>query len=78
MVSEGLITMQDIEDAKSNKGNGKAICTGLAAYGILQSLLRSAKYNSPGILLGKQTRDLLNFHKLISMVSVMQHDVYLI
>ncbi|WOG96407.1 hypothetical protein DCAR_0415742 [Daucus carota subsp. sativus] len=58
MVSEGLITMQDIEDAKSNKGNGKAICTGLAAYGILQSLLRSAKYNSPGILLADNATEI--------------------
>lgn len=53
MVSEGLITLKDIDDARSNNNNGKAICTGLAAYGILQSLLRSAKANSPGILLGK-------------------------
>ncbi|KAK1404407.1 putative membrane protein [Heracleum sosnowskyi] len=58
MVSEGLITKQDIEDAKSNKGNGKAICTGLAAYGILQSLLRSAKYNSPGILLADNATEI--------------------
>lgn len=56
MFSEGIITKQDIEDDKINKN--KAICNGLAAYSLLQSLLRSAKANSVGLLLGKQRQTL--------------------
>lgn len=56
MVSEGVITLKDIEDAKSNKGSGRVISTGLPAYCLLQALLRSAKANSTGILLGKSER----------------------
>lgn len=51
-MSEGLITSQDIEDAKSGQGSG-VITVGLPAYCFLQSLLRSIKANSPGILLRK-------------------------
>ncbi|KAA8548176.1 hypothetical protein F0562_004563 [Nyssa sinensis] len=51
MVSEGLITLKDIEDAKSNKDSGRVISIGLPAYCLLQTLLRSAKSNSLGILL---------------------------
>lgn len=51
-VSQGLITQQDIEDAKSGKGS-RVISIGLPAYCILQALLRSAKANSAGILLSK-------------------------
>ncbi|XP_048139544.1 uncharacterized membrane protein At3g27390 isoform X2 [Rhodamnia argentea] len=50
MVSEGLITSQDIEDAKSD-GGSRVLSTGLPAYCIFQTLLRSAKANSAGILL---------------------------
>ncbi|KAK9271722.1 hypothetical protein L1049_002085 [Liquidambar formosana] len=46
MVSEGLMTMKDIEDSKST-----IIAIGLPAYCLLQTLLRSAKANSEGILL---------------------------
>ncbi|KAL9367075.1 hypothetical protein Peur_038274 [Populus x canadensis] len=49
-VSEGLITQQDINDAKSGKGS-RVISIGLPAYCILQALLRSVKANSVGILL---------------------------
>lgn len=52
MVSEGLITLQDIEDSKSSSGN-TIISIGLPAHCLLHSLLRSAKANSGGILLGK-------------------------
>ncbi|XP_028778555.1 uncharacterized membrane protein At3g27390 [Neltuma alba] len=50
MVSEGLITRQDIEEAKSGKGS-KIISVGFPAYCLLQALIRSAKANSTGILL---------------------------
>ncbi|CAK7328198.1 unnamed protein product [Dovyalis caffra] len=46
-VSEGLITQQDIENAKSGKGS-RVISIGLPAYCILQALLRSVKANSSG------------------------------
>ncbi|PHT57372.1 hypothetical protein CQW23_05858 [Capsicum baccatum] len=51
MVSKGIITQKDIEDAKSNKDGGQVISIGLPAYCILQTLIRSAKANSTGILL---------------------------
>ncbi|GKV52382.1 hypothetical protein SLEP1_g58968 [Rubroshorea leprosula] len=51
MVSEGLITPKDIEDAKSTKG-AKVVSIGLPAYCLLQCLLHSAQANSAGILLG--------------------------
>lgn len=54
--SQGIITTQDIEDDKINKK--KSICSGLAAYSLLQCLLRSAKANSVGLLLGKQRQTL--------------------
>ena len=53
MVSEGIITLKDIEDAKSYKDSGKIISIGLPAYCIFQGLLRSAKANSAGILLSE-------------------------
>lgn len=52
LVREGLIKLKDIEDAKSNKDEGKVISIGLPAYSLLQMLLHSAKANSVGILLG--------------------------
>lgn len=53
MVSKGVITQKDIEDAKSNKDSGQIISIGLPAYCVLQTLIRSAKANSAGILLSK-------------------------
>lgn len=53
MVSEGIITLRDIEDAKSNKDSAGVISIGLPAYCIYQSLLRSAKANCAGILLSE-------------------------
>ncbi|CAN4082353.1 unnamed protein product [Withania somnifera] len=51
MVSKGVITQKDIEDAKSNKDSGQFISIGLPAYCILQTLIKSARANSAGILL---------------------------
>ncbi|XVF13979.1 hypothetical protein REPUB_Repub09cG0016800 [Reevesia pubescens] len=52
MVSEGLITPKDIDDAKSSKGS-RVVSIGLPAYCLLQALLRSA--NKAGILLSDNT-----------------------
>ncbi|XVF57896.1 hypothetical protein PTKIN_Ptkin07bG0019500 [Pterospermum kingtungense] len=54
MVSQGLITPKDIEDAKSRKGS-KVVSIGLPAYCLLQALLRSVKDNKSGILLSDNT-----------------------
>ncbi|XP_058187118.1 uncharacterized membrane protein At3g27390-like [Rhododendron vialii] len=51
MVAQGLITLKDVEDAKSNKDSGSVISTGLPAYSLLLCLIRSANANSPGLLL---------------------------
>ncbi|XP_009590836.1 putative membrane protein At3g27390 isoform X2 [Nicotiana tabacum] len=51
MVSKGVITQKDIEDAKSNRDSGQVISIGLPAYCILQTLIRSAKANSAGLLI---------------------------
>lgn len=51
MVSEGLITLKDIADAKSDKDIGRVISIGLPAYCLLQALLRSIKAGCTGILL---------------------------
>ncbi|OIT05946.1 PREDICTED: uncharacterized membrane protein At3g27390-like [Nicotiana attenuata] len=51
MVSKGVITQKDIEDAKSNRDSGQIINIGLPAYCILQTLIRSAKANSAGLLI---------------------------
>ncbi|KAK2661592.1 hypothetical protein Ddye_000166 [Dipteronia dyeriana] len=50
MVRDGILTVKDIEDTKPNSGS-KVVSIGLPAYCLLQALLRSAKMNSPGILL---------------------------
>ncbi|KAK3183707.1 hypothetical protein Dsin_030993 [Dipteronia sinensis] len=50
MVRDGIITVKDIEDTKPNSGS-KVVSIGLPAYCLLQALLRSAKMNSPGIML---------------------------
>lgn len=52
MVSEGLITSKDIDDAKSIKGS-RVVSIGLPAYCFLQALLRSVDANRLGILLSK-------------------------
>ncbi|KAD1605681.1 hypothetical protein E3N88_42556 [Mikania micrantha] len=51
MVLERLITVKEIDDAKSGKASGRVISIGLPAYCLFQILLRSAKANSTGILL---------------------------
>jgi hypothetical protein len=62
MVSEGLITLQDLEDAVSTKGS-RVINIGLPAYSLVRTLVRSAKADSAGLLLGKQS-DFLFKHVL--------------
>jgi len=52
MVSEGLITRKDLEEARSGEGN-RVISIGLPAYCLVQGLLRSAKSNAMGIFIGK-------------------------
>nr|KJB33896.1 hypothetical protein B456_006G036800 [Gossypium raimondii] len=54
MVSEGLITSKDIDDAKSIKGS-RVVSIGLPAYCFLQALLRSVDANRLGILLSDNT-----------------------
>ncbi|KAK7338512.1 hypothetical protein VNO77_19124 [Canavalia gladiata] len=54
MISEGLITRKDIEEAKSGKGS-RVISIGLPAYCLLQGLLRSVKVNSMGIVISDDT-----------------------
>ncbi|TKY63155.1 membrane protein [Spatholobus suberectus] len=54
MVSEGIITGKDMEEAKSGNGN-RVISIGLPAYCLLQGLLRSAKGNSMGIVISDDT-----------------------
>lgn len=57
MISEGLITLEVIEDSTYNKGGGGIISVGLPAYCLLQTLLQSVKANSGGILLSKCLND---------------------
>ena len=64
MVLEGLITVNEIEDAKSGKASGRVISIGLPAYCLFQALLRSAKADCFGILLGKES---LTVHFFIKM-----------
>jgi len=52
LVSQGLITHDDIQEAMFGK-ESKVISIGLAAYCLLQALLRSIKVGSPGILISK-------------------------
>ncbi|CAA0823454.1 Unknown protein [Striga hermonthica] len=63
MALEGIITLKDIEDAKNNKDSGGVISIGLPAYCILQSLLRSAKANSSGILLGDNVTEITSSNR---------------
>jgi len=52
LVSQGLITHDDIQEAMFGK-ESKVISIGLPAYCLLQALLRSIKADSPGILISK-------------------------
>jgi len=52
LISEGLITHEDIQEAKFGK-RGRVIRIGLPAYCLLQALFRSVKHNSSGILISK-------------------------
>ncbi|KAL0424242.1 UNVERIFIED_CONTAM: putative membrane protein [Sesamum radiatum] len=63
MVSEGIITLKDIEDAKNNKSSGGVISIGLPAYCLLQALLRSAKANSTGILLSDNVTEITSSNR---------------
>lgn len=58
LVLEGLITVKEIEDAKSAKESGMVISIGLPAYCLYQSLLRSAKANSSGLLLADNVTEI--------------------
>ncbi|CAN0924555.1 Uncharacterized membrane protein At3g27390 [Linum grandiflorum] len=61
-LSHGLITQQDIDDAKSGNGS-RVISTGLPAYCLLQDLLRSAKANSDGILLSDNVTEITSTNR---------------
>lgn len=50
LVSQGLITYEDIQEAMFGK-ESKVISIGLPAYCLLQALFRSTKAGSPGILI---------------------------
>ncbi|XP_057481419.1 uncharacterized membrane protein At3g27390-like isoform X1 [Actinidia eriantha] len=63
MVSEGLITLKDIEDAQSNKDSGSVLSIGLPAYCLLQGLMRSAKANSTGILLSDNVTEITSTNR---------------
>ncbi|CAL0299151.1 unnamed protein product [Lupinus luteus] len=54
LLSQGLITREDIEEAGSGK-RSKVISIGLPAYCLLQALLRSAKANSKGLMINDDT-----------------------
>ncbi|KAK1314493.1 putative membrane protein [Acorus calamus] len=51
LIAEGMITITDVNECKSGKGGGGVISTGLPAYCILQTVLRSVSANSEGLLL---------------------------
>ncbi|KAI3463064.1 hypothetical protein Pfo_019727 [Paulownia fortunei] len=63
MASEGIISLNDIEDAKNNKDSGRVISIGLPAYCILRSLLRSAKANATGILLSDNVTEITSSNR---------------
>lgn len=65
MVSEGIITREDIEEAKSGNGS-RVISIGLPAYCLVQGLLRSAKLNSVGIMISKWNPSTFLFLRLFS------------
>ncbi|XP_047308672.1 uncharacterized membrane protein At3g27390-like [Impatiens glandulifera] len=51
MVTQGVITLKDVEDAKLSKDGGNIISNGLPAYSLLRILVRSANSHSVGIVL---------------------------
>ncbi|RWW51681.1 hypothetical protein BHE74_00041941 [Ensete ventricosum] len=53
LVSEGVITQEDIRESRSSKGGSRVISIGLPAYSILQALLLSAKTDTDGLVLSK-------------------------
>ncbi|XP_073065080.1 uncharacterized membrane protein At3g27390-like [Primulina eburnea] len=59
MVSEGSITLQDIEYAKNNKNSDKVMSIGLPAYCLFHFLLRSANANSTGLLLRDNVTEIM-------------------
>ncbi|KAF3950443.1 hypothetical protein CMV_023807 [Castanea mollissima] len=59
MLSEGLITLEDIEGAKTSR----VISIGLPAYCFLQMLLRSAKANAVGLLLADEVTDVTSTNR---------------
>ncbi|MCE5166508.1 hypothetical protein HAX54_020993, partial [Datura stramonium] len=63
MVSKDVITLKDIEDAKSNKDCGQVITIGLPAYSILQNVIRSAKANSTGLLLNDNVTEITSTNR---------------
>ncbi|XAR58243.1 hypothetical protein NMG60_11026658 [Bertholletia excelsa] len=63
MASQGLITLKDIEDAKSSKDSGGIITIGIPAYSLLQTLLRSAKANFAGILLSDNVTEITSTNR---------------
>lgn len=63
LVSEGIISVKDIEDAKSGKDNQGVISIGLPAYCILQMLIHSAKANSPGLLLSDNLTEITSTNR---------------
>ncbi|KAK4783118.1 hypothetical protein SAY86_007492 [Trapa natans] len=69
LVSEGLITPQDIEDAKSSKSS-RVISIGLPAYCFLRSLLHSIKANSAGILLGEGDTEVISTNKPVDTLFI--------
>lgn len=63
MVLEGLITVKEIEDAKSGKASGRVISIGLPAYCLFQALLRSAKADCSGILLADNVTEITSANR---------------
>ncbi|CAK9308832.1 unnamed protein product [Citrullus colocynthis] len=62
VVSNGLITLEDIEHAKSNN-DITVISIGLPAYCILQMILRSAKADSAGLLLNDNVTEITSANR---------------
>ncbi|XP_023518197.1 uncharacterized membrane protein At3g27390-like [Cucurbita pepo subsp. pepo] len=57
IVSKGLITLEDIEHAKSNNDT-TVLSIGLPAYCLLQMIIRSAKADSAGLLLSDEATEI--------------------
>ncbi|KAM0022759.1 putative membrane protein [Helianthus debilis subsp. tardiflorus] len=58
MVLEGFISVKEIDAAKSGKAAGRVISIGLPGHCLFQTLLRSAKADSDGILLEDNVTEL--------------------